>query len=337
MKRGNILIPTVLTFVIGVPLAWFFWRAPIVPALASAQGGKADFLLRLVFAIASLVFGLVAAFLGYSLVAFRRNPNDTEDGPPIHGHTTLEIVWTVVPLIVILSVGALGTKVMYDVARAQPNELTVKVVGFQWAWTFEYPAYGIVTGELVLPVEQPIAFEVTSTDVVHSFWVPEFRMKIDAIPGRVNVIRHTPVREGEFKVRCAEMCGTGHAAMLAPVRVVSGTEFLQWVNEQTGAVVGLSEAAQRGKDLASQYGCIGCHSVDGAPGVGPTWKGLYGSTRELADGTTVTADDEYLYKAIVDPGSQIVAGFQNIMPATFDEQLTDEQIRDIIEYIKTLK
>ena len=344
MKRGNILIPTVLTVVFAVPLILFFWNADLVPVLASQQGAEVDFLLRLIFAIAAFIFSLILVFLIYSLIRFRRAPGDLGDGRPLHGNTRLEIAWTVVPLIVIFSVGILGVRTMYSLSKPIPNEMTVKVTGFQFGWLFEYPEYGIKSGELVLSIERPVKFEITGRDVIHSFWIPEFRMKMDAIPGRINVIHYTPARLGEFKVRCAEMCGYGHYAMLAPVRILPEYKFRQWVAEQTGETQGApgeagtpATGASAGKALATEVGCIACHSVDGRPSVGPTWKGLYGHEVELQDGTKVKADEEYLYTSIVDPSRHIVKGFQDIMPKTYKDQLTDEQIRQIIEYIKTLK
>ncbi len=339
MKRPSILIPTALTFILGIPLAVLLWYAPLLPPEAAHEARQVDFLFRLVAAIAGFVFALIVAFVGYSLVVFRRRPGDTSDGPPMHGNVPLEVTWTVVPFLVIMAVGVLGAWVLYDISRPKPNELVVNVTGFQFAWTFEYPAYGIKTNELVLPVEQTVRFQVTATDVIHSFWVPEFRMKIDAIPGRVNVVRHTPSRVGTYKVRCAELCGVGHYAMLATVRVVSATEFLEWVKQQTAsqAPAGeLSPLAARGKELAAQLGCTGCHSVDGSPGVGPTWKGLFGEEVTLADGSTVVADEAYLRTSILRPGDQIVAGFQNIMPS-YEGRLSDEDVEALIAYIKALK
>ena len=211
----------------------------------------------------------------------------------------------------------------------------MRVTGFQWAWRFEYPDLGVTSAELVLPVDRPVAFELTAADVIHSFWIPEFRIKMDAIPGRINRLVLTPDQIGTYRLRCAEMCGLKHAYMLADVRVVAEEEFQAWVQAQTGATL---SPAERGRQVAEQAGCLACHSVDGAPSVGPTWKGLFGSTRTLADGSTAVADEAYLYESIVDPGAKVVEGFpDNVMPRTFGQSLTGEQIRDLIEYIKTLK
>lgn len=342
--RRQLTVPILLTMIVSVPLVMFFRQANLLPVLASYQGASVDRFMRWLFIIGSVIFSLVAVFLIYSLVVFRRQPDDVADAAPIHGNVTLEVAWTVVPLIIVLSLGVAGTGALFSVTRPHPDELVVDVTAFQWAWRFEYPDLGVTSSELVLPVGQPVLFRLHSEDVIHSFWVPEFRMKMDNVPGKVNEVRHTPIRIGEYKVRCAEMCGTGHAAMLASVKVVSEAEFQEWVAARTGQAAPevpsgdeLSEAAARGREYAQQFGCVGCHSTDGSSLVGPTWKGLFGSTRALEDGTTVTADENYLYNSIVDPGSQVVEGFMDVMPKTFAEQLTDQQIQDLIEYIKALK
>ncbi len=345
MKRLG--VPVLLTVVVSVILLAIFMNINLMPTLASSQGAQVDRLVRLLIAIAVVIFALCVVFLAYGLVSFRRKPGDLEDAPPIEGSTPLEIAWTVVPLIIVLSLGAYGAGALFDIT-APPStgeELEVKVTGFQWAWRFEYPQYGVTSTELVLPVNQPVLFRVYSTDVIHSFYVPEFRLKIDTIPGVENKIRITPQELGEYKVRCAELCGTGHAYMLAPVKIVEEAAFQEWITaqKQTAVQAPAQEAAEApsaveaGRQLAQQMGCTACHSVDGSKLVGPTWKGLFGEEVTLDDGTTVVADEEYLRRSIVDPGAQIVQGFPNVMPKNYKDQLTEEQIQSLIEYIKSLR
>ncbi len=336
MRR--VAIPVLLTVVISIPLALYFLRVDLTPVLASQQGQSVDWLFRLEFAIAAVIFALCMVFLLYSAFAFRRQPGDLEDGLPIEGSMPLEIAWTVVPLIIVIGLGFYGAGVLSDMTKP-PNpekELVVDVTGFQWAWKFEYPDLGITSSELVLPVNQPTLFRLHATDVIHSFWVPEFRIKMDTIPGIDNQIRITPTGVGEYKVRCAELCGTGHAYMLAKVEVVEESEFQDWVAHEMEETYPEGELEQ-GKALAEQYGCLSCHSVDGSTLVGPTWKGLYESDVPLADGTTVEADDDYLHRSIEDPGVEIVQGFPDIMPKNFKDQLTPEQIKLIVEYVESVK
>jgi len=167
----------------------------------------------------------------YSFVAFRRRKGDESEGDHFEGNTTLEVVWTAVPLVIVIILGFIGWRTLLDVTRAQDNEVVVNVNGFQWSWAFAYPD-GVTSAELVLPVDQPARMEMTAKDVLHSFWVPEFRVKQDLVPGRTTVLRFTPTQIGEYKVRCAELCGLSHWSMESVVRVVSQEEFAQWMGEQ---------------------------------------------------------------------------------------------------------
>ena len=163
-------------------------------------------------------------------------------------------------------------------------------------------------------------------------------MKQDVLPGGDNMIRElrvTPKEIGEYKVRCAELCGQGHANMRAPVLVMSQNDFQAWVDSQTAPVS--EDPVVRGDNWSQQYGCRACHSIDGSEGVGPTWKGAYGSQVQLADGSTVTADHDYLLESIRDPGAKIVQGFQNIMPPNIAQDMTDGQVEDVIAFIESLK
>ena len=337
MKR--LIAPLLLTVIISIPLVVLFQRIDLTPILAGQQGQSVDSLLRLQFSIAAVIFVLCMVFLLYSVAVFRRQPGDLEDAVPMEGSMPLEIAWTVIPAIIVVSLGIYSTGILFDISRP-PNpekELEVKVTGFQWAWQFEYPEFGITTSELVLPVNRPVLFRLYSTDVIHSFFVPEFRVKLDNIPGVENQLRIRPTKVGEYKLRCAELCGTGAAYMLAPVKVVEESAFQEWVKAQAALPTGAEAAVQRGATWAQQFGCAACHSTDGSTLVGPTWKGLFGSTRTLQDGTTVQVDEAYLRTAIVDPGAQLVQGFPDVMPKDFGERLTEEQIQDLIEYIKSLQ
>jgi cytochrome c oxidase subunit 2 len=175
-----------------------------------------------------------------------------------------------------------------------------------------------------------------SADVIHSFWVPEFRLKQDVVPGRVTEYRVTPILEGSYKVRCAELCGTSHAYMENNVVVDSQSVYDEWVVEQIKIAEESKTPEGQGKILATKNGCVGCHSADGSPLTGPTWFGLYGEEVPLADGSTVVADDAYITESILDPNAKIVEGFPSpsVMPPYV---LTDEEIANLIAYIKTLK
>ncbi len=231
-----------------------------------------------------------------------------------------------------------GSQVLADTNRVADNALEVNVIASQWNWRFEYPEFEIISSELALPVNRQVEFSLSSQDVIHSFYVPEFRLKQDALPGGEEMVRQlrvTPSMVGNFKIRCAELCGLQHTEMLADVLVMPESDFNAWVDEALTSVS--DDPVIRGQTWSIQYGCVACHSADGSVVVGPSWLGVYGTEEILADGTTVPIDDEYLYELIRNPGAKIVEGFQNIMPATIAEGMTDEQIADVIEYIKSLK
>jgi cytochrome c oxidase subunit 2 len=308
----------------------------VLPTSASAQATPIDWLWDIQMIVLSFLFSLIVVPMFYSLIVFRRRKGETGDGKHFEGNYKLEIAWTILPLFAVLTMAYLGAENLAEVRRADPDAVTINVTGRQWSWSFEYPEYGVISDELHLPVGKQVLLQMTSTDVIHSFWVPEFRVKQDLVPGRITELRITPTVTGSYKVSCAELCGTSHAFMVNSVFVEEQDGFDTWM---TGQVALAEEASQtpegRGKALVAASGCAACHSIDGSPGIGPTWLGLAGEEVELSGGTTLIADDEYLAESIHDPQAKIVAGFeaQQMIAFTF----TDEQISDIVAYIKTLK
>ena len=214
--------------------------------------------------------------------------------------------------------------------------MVVKVIAQQWKFQFQYPQYLFASNQLYLPVGQQVDLQMTSLDVLHSFFVPEFRLKQDIVPGRTVDLRVTPTRVGHYKVTCSQLCGRLHAQMVADLYVVTPAEFTAWANQEVASAP--KDPVLIGQQLTSLYGCSTCHSTDGPKKIGPTWYKLFNSTVTLTDGTQVKADENYIHTSIVDPNKQIVQGFTpNVMPATFSKALTEDQIQDLIAYIKTLK
>ena len=308
--------------------------AHLMPVEASAQAGEIDWMWDLQVKAMSFLFALIVVPMFYSLVVFKRKKGDTTDAQHIEGNTPLEITWTVIPLFVVVLFAYLGAGNLARTIRSSPDAMVVKVTGIQWDWKFEYPEYGITTTEMYLPVDKAVLLNMESTDVIHSFWVPEFRVKQDLVPGRVTKLRITPTLIGDYKVRCAELCGTSHYKMEKAVKVVDTTEFSAWVAERQAEAAALDTPEARGQALVAANGCAACHSINGAAGLAPTWLNLSGSTVELEDGSTVTADDAFLTESIKDPKAKVVKGFQPTMPVY---PFTDEEIANIIAYIKTLK
>lgn len=324
----------ILTFLVDLLLS----TSRLLPVQASLQAQPIDRLFDLEIIAISFLFSLIMVFIGYSMVVFRRKPGQEEDGAYFKSNNRLEVIWTIIPLGAVIGLSYLGAMTLGETRQADPAPLEIKVVGGQWFWRFEYPEYGIVSDKMYMPVNQQALLKLTSVDVIHSFWVPEFRVKQDLLPGEnlVRELRITPTLEGEYKVRCAEMCGTSHAYMESPVIVVSQQEFDDWVQGELAAIG--TDPVARGERWAKNNGCQSCHSFDGTPSVGPTWQGLFGKTVPLIDGSTVTVDDAYLLTAIIDPNAQVAEGsIANVMPQTYKDSISDEQLSDIIEFIKSLQ
>jgi cytochrome c oxidase subunit 2 len=269
---------------------------------------------------------LILGFILYSVFAFRLKDGDEEDGAHFHSHTVLEVVWTIIPLIVVIVLGIWAAFILGVVTAEEPDEMAVEVAGRQWSWAFSYPDYPDigVSQELVLPIDRPVRLEMKSDDVLHSFWVPEFRVKQDLLPGTVTILRITPTLIGEYKVRCAEICGLDHANMRSEVSVVSQGDFDSWVADRMVSIANLSPE-ERGQKWATDFGCTACHSIDGSELPGPTWQGVFGNEELLESGSSVTVDEEYIRNSIFHPADEIVSGFQNIMPATFEDQFSAKQ------------
>lgn len=314
----------------------------LMPVEASTQSAPIDWLFDLEVKLIAFFFSLIMVPLFYSLIVFRRKEGDETDAAHIEGNSKLEIVWTAIPFILVISLGIIGADNLRQVRAVDPQAVEINVTAFQWSWRFEYPEGKFVSDKLYLPVNKQVVLKMQSQDVIHSFWVPEFRIKQDVVPGQVKDYRITPDRIGNYKVRCAELCGTSHAYMEAAVIVVSQADYDKWVADQTKAAAEAEKAnagkpdAGRGQKLYQEVGCKACHSIDGSKGIGPTWKGVFGSQVKLADGSTVTADDAYLIESIKVPGAKTVEGFPaNAMPSF--SFLTDTQIADLVAFIKTLK
>lgn len=357
MSKSRHLINVILLVILGTVGFYFLFDFMFpLPAPAVSQAGAIDTMFQAHFAIMAFLFALIMVIMMYAVFVFRRQPDDEEDADHVHGSTTLEIVWTVIPTLMVIAFGIYGVVVFNDIRAEQEGEMVVEVIGRQWSWSFSYPEYeDAPAGELVLPVNRPVVLHMISEDVLHAFWVPEFRVKQDLLPGRVTELRFTPTVIGEYKLRCAEICGTEHAAMLADVRVVSQAEFDQFIIEaQDEPVWAELTPAERGEiwyGAERGYACLACHSLDGTPGAGPSWLGIYMAERPMTDGRVLIGDEEYLRLSILEPNADIVAGYQpNVMPLNYGEQFAIREAEllerlgieidiadDLVAFIKTLE
>lgn len=337
MKHFSIV--TILVIILSVLVYLFLQSVGLLPIQASSQAIIIDQLFDIHIGIIAFLFSLIVVFIGYSLVVFRRkNENPDEEGKHFTGSSKLEIVWTLLPLFAVIFVSYIGAISLAETRKIDPQALSVNVTGGQWYWSFYYPDYDITSDTLYLPVDRQVKLSLTSVDVIHSFWVPEFRVKQDVLPGEnlVKELRLTPIETGDFMVLCAELCGGAHAYMNSPVKVVQENEFQDWIDEELGNIP--QDPISIGERLARDNGCFACHSIDGNDGVGPTWKGLFGSEKTLVSGEDLQVDENYLYEAIVNPNSQIVLGYPaNVMASNYGEIFSEEEINNMIEFIKSLE
>jgi cytochrome c oxidase subunit 2 len=327
---GVAVVVIILTALTGIALN----TLGLLPDLASLQGKYIDNLFQVHSWIIAFLFALIMGFMLYSVIVFRRKDGDESDAAYIEGNNKLEITWTVIPLIVVLAVAAMGANTLSKVTALDPQAMEVKVVGQQWSWRFEYPETGVVSSVLMLPEDRQALLLMESTDVIHSFWVPEFRVKQDLVPGITTEVRITPTELGDYTVRCAEVCGLQHTYMLADVKVVPEAEFNDWLSAEAAIA---DDPVARGQKVYESYGCKACHTLDGSDLVGPSFLGAYGRQVELEDGSSTLADEVYIYNSVVDPNLQVVQGYPaNVMPQTYADQISDEQIQDYIEFMKSL-
>jgi cytochrome c oxidase subunit 2 len=267
---------------------------------------------------------VVAAVLAYAVLHFRARPDDDSDGPPTHGHTTLEIVWTAIPAALVTAISIVSAVVLAQNSHAGSNPLVVKVVGQQFAWQFTYPN-GKTYGYLTLPKGRHAKLDITSKDVIHSFWVPEFSQKQDAVPGQHNTIVVTPTRTGTFPVICTELCGLGHALMRSHADVVTTAKFASFL--KNGA-----SAGPPGLAVFQQNGCGSCHTYKPANAngkVGPDLDNLKAEATKANRGPL----DAFIHESIVNPGAYIAPGFSDAMPHIFGSQIPSDQLQQLVQYL----
>ena len=333
--RQMLLIGAVAS-VLGIALAllidWF-------PVPASEQAGSIDTLWDVLLIASVPVFVLVETIVLYCAIKFRMRPGEElKDGPPIHGNTKLEIIWTAIPAILLVGLCTYAYVVLTDIEKAEANSMNVRVVGEQFTWTFYYRGEGgdeISSHQLYLPANTPVNFTVQSKDVIHDFWVPAFRMKIDAVPGIDTHIRVTTTsRRGEFPVVCAELCGLGHSTMRQSAHVVTRDEFDAKLQElaqgpQGGGGGGGGEEAD-GKtlftDAAQPTACKSCHTLADADATGTTGPNLDEVVPDLSDAE--------IKASIEDPDAKITEGFQPGLMPRYGDSLSEEQVDALVKYLK---
>lgn len=307
-----------------------FW----LPKAASTLAPGVDRVFYFILYLSILFFALVIFALIYFSIKYRKKDSNQKTSSA-KGDLKLEIAWSVVPSILLIVIFVWGFLTWMNVVVPPGQSLDIRVVAQKWVWSFEYPKAGIVSPELVVPVGQPIRLTMYSKDVIHSFFVPEFRIKKDVLPNRYSVVWFQATDPGEYQVFCTEYCGTGHSQMLTKVRVLMTEEYQAWLDSGGGAGGNGMSSAEFGKTLFSNQGCMTCHSINGTTIIGPSLLGKYGSQEKLTNGSTITIDDNYIRESLMEPTAKVVYGFTPTMP-TYKGRLSDKQINALIDYIKSL-
>jgi cytochrome c oxidase subunit 2 len=297
---------------------------------------EVDGVFLFIFLVGLFFFIITQGALIYFAIRYRRRKGEEEAATPyITGNRTLEIVWVVVPSLLLLAIFIYGYLVFRDIRTPPPGAAEINVTARQWLFVFKYPDGRQTVNEVRTPVGKPVRFLMTSADVIHGFYLPEFRVKQDILPGRYTDLWVQPVKTGRYDIYCTQYCGTGHSTMRAVMIVMNEQEYREWSagKEEKGENEPLWE---KGKELAEKSGCMACHSADGSGKIGPTWKGLFGSTVTFTDGTSGRADEQYVRDYIFTPNVKIIKGYQPVMPS-YKGMLKDDEITAVIAYIKTLK
>ena len=303
---------------------------PLFPEAASTIAGRVDALYFFLVALTAFFSLLIAGLIVFYAVKFKRKSPDSV-GASIHGSLILEITWTVIPLIVSMGIFVWGASVFFAMSRPPDETLNIYVVGKQWMWKFQHLDGQREINQLHVPVGRPVKLIMTSEDVIHDVFVPAFRVKADVIPGRYTNIWFEPTKAGTYKLFCAEYCGTKHSGMTGEVVVMEPNDYQTWLS----GGVREGSLASAGERLFADLACNTCHRPD-AQGRGPVLQGLFGKSVTMQSGETIVVDEAYVRESILTPGSKVVNGFQPIMP-TFQGQVSEEGLLELIEYVKSLK
>jgi cytochrome c oxidase subunit 2 len=301
----------------------------LFPEQASTFAPQVDHLFFFLLAVAA--FFTVGIFTAIAFFAIRyRRRSDGELPRAVHGGLPLEIAWSVIPFGLTMVMFSWGASVYFNESRPPDNSLQIYVVAKQWMWKLQHMEGRREINELHIPLGRPIKLTMTSEDVIHSFYVPSFRVKQDVVPGRYSTLWFQPTKTGRYHLFCAEYCGTKHSGMTGWIEVMAPRDYQAWLSG--GATTG--SLAENGQKLFEDLACGNCHKADGS-GRCPTLVNLFGGTVALTGGATVTADEAYIRESILQPAAKVVAGYQPVMP-TFQGLVTEEGVLQLVEYIKSL-
>ncbi len=302
---------------------------PLFPEQASSLAGDVDALYFFLIAVSGFFAVLISLAILVFAVKYRRR-TEGEIGAAIHGSTALEVAWSVVPLIIVLVIFGWSAAVYLAISRPPRGAMDIYVVGKQWMWKIQHPEGRREINELHVPVGRPVRLTMGSEDVIHSFFIPAFRVKADVVPGRLTTLWFRATKPGRYHLFCAEYCGAQHSGMIGWIEAMEPAAFQAWLAGGAGEAT----LASSGEKLFQELACSTCHRPD-SQGRGPVLDGLFGKTVELQGGGTVVADESYIRESIVNPQARILAGYQPLMP-TFQGLISEEGLLQLIAYVKSL-
>ena len=304
-----------------------------LPEQVSTVANEVDSLFY--FILYWVIFFFILVLLGTFYFSWKYKSRKKGVTSSLDHNTTLEVIWTIIPLLLTMIVFFWGAKTYLKMNIVPYNAMEVNVKAQKWFWTFTYKEGFTSSNELVVPVNKPVKLIMESQDVLHSFFVPDFRVKMDVIPNRYMMLWFEPTKIGEYDIFCTEYCGKSHSEMLGKVRVLSDKDYEEWL--VTANVVDESiPLVDLGEMIYKKNACYTCHSTDGSTVIGPSFKGVWGTTMKHADGSSAIVDENYILESIIEPQKKIVDGYQGVMPS-YKGILRDREIEGVIEYIKSLK
>jgi cytochrome c oxidase subunit 2 len=304
---------------------------PFFPEQASSIAGNVDALFAFVVITCLFFVVLVVSLITFASYRYSRKSKG-EVGDTVAGNLVLEVGWTLIPLMIAIVIFAWGAVIYVNFRVAPKDTLDIYVIGKQWMWKLQQPNGRKEINELHVPTGRDVRLIMGSEDVIHDFYVPAFRVKMDVVPGRYNTLWFRPTRPGKYRFYCSQYCGTNHALMGGWVTVQEPADYAAWLSGESGTT---TDPVSTGEKLFSELACNTCHLGNGT-GRAPSLNGVYGGKVLLADGSTVTADDGYIRESILQPKAKIVAGYAPVMP-TFQGLVTEEQIVNLTAYIKSLQ
>jgi cytochrome c oxidase subunit 2 len=342
VRRGSIVQLVLFGILAGAAGSTLALAPAWLPEPASREAGRIHFVFWFVTAICVFIFAIVAAVMAYEILKFRRRPDDDTDGPPIHGHTGLEIFWTAIPTALVTAIAVVSAVVLAKDDAAGANPLRVDVVAQQFAWSYYYPSFGNKRSTvLYLPKDRSVVLRMTSKDVAHSFWVPQFSQKQDLLPGIHPTVHITPDRLGTYPVICTELCGLGHALMRSEAKVVTPAAFTQWAKGGSGGTSasspsggqasGPSNGSGQGLALFGQQGCNGCHTLKAASATGTTGPDLDKlPTYARQAGKSLVA---FTKQSILNPNAYVEKGYPRGVMPDFGKTLSSNQVDALVAFL----